>query len=87
MYDVCITSMYVHIIQHAKRLFPLKISNKILLEWGYQNESGEWVLVQKSVLDQDDVPKELDKLIGYQGTADPSSGFYCVYDGGQLKTN
>ena len=27
----------------------------------------------------------LEKEIGFEGTPDPATGFYCIYDGGKLR--
>lgn len=74
------------IAEHAKRLYPLQLSSKKDLEWGYQtgdNENIEWKTVDKSCLTN--AVEGLEKLIGFEGRPDPASGFYCVYDGGLLK--
>lgn len=74
------------IADHAKRLFPIQLSSKKTLEWGYQTgdgEDSEWKLVDKSCLT--DAVEGLEKLVGFEGRPDPASGFYCVYDGGRLK--
>ena len=73
-------------IQHAKRLYPLQLSSKKDLEWGYQtgdNENIEWKTVDKSCMAN--TVEGIEKLIGFEGRPDPASGFYCVYDGGRLK--
>ena len=88
--------------QHAKRLYPLQISPKVPIEWGYvakddtltdetndndveENEPEEdgndrirnWVTVDKAVLDS--IPgKGIEKQMGFVGTPDPTTGFYCV---------
>jgi hypothetical protein len=60
--------------QHAKRLFPMKISPKDQVEWAYEKDDA-WVTVDKAVLNGNDVdPKE----IGFEGTPDPNTGFFCV---------
>ena len=72
--------------QHAKRLYPIQMSGKKALEWGYltgDDEKSEWKIVDKSCLT--DVVEGLEKLIGFEGRPDPASGFYCAYDGGRLK--
>lgn len=62
-------------MQHARRLFPLQISLKATIEWAYQNlDSEEWFVVDKSVLETSDVPEGLEKMIGFEGRPDPSSG-------------
>lgn len=50
-----------------------------MVEWGYANDSDggvAWVAVDKSVLD--DAADGVEKLIGFEGTPDPATGFYCV---------
>jgi hypothetical protein len=68
-------------------LYPLQISNKKTLEWGYYQENDEeWKIVDKSILDEESNQLDgLEKLIGFEGRPDPSTGFYCVYDEGRLK--
>jgi hypothetical protein len=63
--------------QHAKRLFPLQISTKAQVEWGYRNEENAWVAVDKSVLDSVQ-EAGIEKSMGFEGTPDPTTGFYCV---------
>ena len=65
--------------QHAKRLFPIQLSSKKTLEWGYQTgdgEDSEWKLVDKSSLT--DAVEGLEKQVGFEGRHDPASGFFCV---------
>lgn len=71
------------IAEHAKRLFPLQVSIKDTVQWAYW-DNDDWVTVDKSVLDESDIPTDLEKLIGFEGRPDPSSGFYCVYNEGRL---
>mmetsp|Transcript_17987 Transcript_17987/g.41467 ORF Transcript_17987/g.41467 Transcript_17987/m.41467 type:complete len:217 (+) Transcript_17987:195-845(+) len=74
------------IAEHAKRLYPLQLSSKPDIEWGYlkgDNDSGEWKIVDKTCLT--DAVEGLEKMVGFEGRPDPASGFYCVYDGGRLK--
>ena len=77
------------IAEHAKRLLPLQVKPKDMVEWGYRtigdnddDEEPSWSIVDKSVCD--DAPKGVDKKIGFEGTPDPNSGFYCHYSGGRL---
>jgi len=67
--------------QHAKRLYPLQISPKVPVEWGYaavsnDDESTTWSSVDKSILSE--APEGIEKMIGFEGKPDPSTGFYCV---------
>jgi hypothetical protein len=78
--------------KHAKRLYPLKVSPKAQIEWGYQTSSDSendddenttdstescWITVDKAVLESIPV-KGIEKLMGFEGTPDPTTGFYCV---------
>lgn len=74
------------IAEHAKRLYPLQLSTKKTLEWGYQagdDDDSEWKTVDKSCMTES--VEGIEKMIGFEGRPDPASGFYCVYDGGRLK--
>ena len=71
------------IAEHAKRLFPLQVSIKDTVQWAYWTED-DWVTVDKAILDKQNVPDDLEKIIGFEGRPDPSSGFYCVYNEGRL---
>eukprot|EP00977_Amphora_coffeiformis_P028468 scaffold35293_cov260-Amphora_coffeaeformis.AAC.4 len=74
------------IAEHAKRLFPLQVSPKDTIAWAYWNEQDEsWTTVDKKILqDEANIPDGLEKLIGFEGRPDPSSGYYCVYNEGRL---
>ena len=52
-------------------------------EWGYFVDSTWKVVNIKETLanDTDGIEKE----IGFEGTPDPATGFYCIYDGGKLR--
>jgi hypothetical protein len=79
--------------KHAKRLYPLKVSPKAQIEWGYRistdtdsddendeaskNTDSNWITVDKNVLDSIPI-KGMEKLMGFEGTPDPTTGFYCV---------
>ena len=54
------------------------------MEWAYL-DGEEWKVVDKAILDLQSLPPGVEKMIGFQGTPDPASGYYCVYDGGKLK--
>lgn len=77
------------ILKHAKRLYPLQVSNKVTLQWAYAEGGDEdnktWTTVDKSIVDGESLPEGIEKMIGFEGTPDPASGFYCIYDGGQIK--
>ena len=69
------------IAEHSKRLYPLKVSIKKKIEWGYRYLSDsveEWKTVDKSCM-KDEV-KGLERLCGFEGKPDAATGFYCVYD-------
>jgi hypothetical protein len=76
------TRMYCLLMQHAKRLYPLLISAKAQIEWGYSADTSgsdnedTYVVVDKSVLDE--ASAGIEKLIGFEGVPDPATGFYCV---------
>jgi hypothetical protein len=75
------------IVDHANRLYPLKISNKKPVLWAYWDEQeSAWTTVDKTILDANDgsVPDNLEKIIGFEGKPDPNSGYYCVYNEGRL---
>lgn len=69
------------IAEHSRRMFPLQIRAKDQLEWGYScstaaqaegdQDETEWKVAGKV----ENMPNDIDKLIGFQGLADPS-GFY-----------
>jgi len=66
------------IAAHAARLYPLRITGKKKLQWGYEQENGdgEWTVVDKSC---DTGGEGLDtKLIGFQGLPD-KGGFYSSH--------
>ena len=70
-------------------MFPLQLSSKKTLEWGYNSAAGddedgevEWKIVDKSSVSEE--VEGLEKLIGFQGTADPASGFYIIDDSGKF---
>jgi hypothetical protein len=66
-------------------LYPLQVSAKKTIEWAYSEaEGGEWIHVDKSILDETALPDGIEKNIGFEGTPDPASGFYCVYDGRKI---
>ena len=74
------------IAEHAKRLLPLQVKPKDMVEWGYRatnsDDEPSWSPVDKSVCD--DAPKGMEKKIGFEGSPDPNSGFYCHYSSGRL---
>jgi hypothetical protein len=65
------------VAEHAKRLFPLQISIKDRVEWGFQSESNEWVAVNVKDVNVESIDA---KTIGFEGRPDPASGYYCHYD-------
>jgi len=72
-------------VQHAKRLFPLQVSPKEKIEWAYWDAEGDdWVIADKNVLQEEELPDGFEKIIGFEGRPDPASGYYCVYNEGKL---
>lgn len=76
------------VAEHAKRLYPLLISSKDKVEWGFQsnnnnnnnendNDTNKWVAVNVKDVNVDAVDV---KKIGFEGRPDPASGYYCHYD-------
>jgi hypothetical protein len=61
--------------QHAKRLFPLQISPKDTVIWAFW-DTDTWTIVDKAILEEqsDSLPANVEKLIGFEGRPDPSSG-------------
>jgi hypothetical protein len=77
---------FLCIPQHARRLFPTKVSTKDTVEWAYWNDSEDWNVVDKSVVESAQVSADFEKgkVIGFEGRPDPASGYYCFYNGGRL---
>ena len=46
------------------------------------NDSGEWILVDKSK--GDDAPSGIEKKSGFEGKPDKNTGFYCHYHEGRI---
>ena len=42
------------------------------------------MVVDKSVLEQQKLPGNIEKIIGFEGRPDPGSGYYCYYNEGRL---
>jgi hypothetical protein len=72
------------IAEHARRLYPLKILPKDTIEWGYaaSEEDETMKVVDKSAIEM--VNDGIEKKIGFQGKADPATGYYCHYENGRL---
>jgi len=72
----------VLIADHARRMFPLQVLAKDKVEWGYSTtttarEKEEDVIVEWTVAGKvDDMPADIDKLIGFQGLPE-RTGFYA----------
>ena len=66
----------------------MQLSLKDTVQWAYFNAaSEEWVIAEKAIVDNaTDLPADVEKgkAIGFEGLADPSSGFYCCYSEGRL---
>jgi hypothetical protein len=71
------------IAEHAKRLFPLQILNKDKIEWGYSlsSDDNDFVAVNVKQVTVDGVDL---KSIGFEGTPDPVTGYYCHYENGVM---
>jgi hypothetical protein len=66
-------------------LFPLQVSAKEKVDWAFWDVDNEdWIIVEKTVLDVDDLPDAIEKLVGFEGRPDPATGFYCMYNEGKL---
>eukprot|EP00567_Pseudictyota_dubia_P018136 CAMPEP_0197439188 /NCGR_PEP_ID=MMETSP1175-20131217/5993_1 /TAXON_ID=1003142 /ORGANISM="Triceratium dubium, Strain CCMP147" /LENGTH=214 /DNA_ID=CAMNT_0042969053 /DNA_START=203 /DNA_END=847 /DNA_ORIENTATION=- len=73
------------IAEHAKRLLPLQVRPKDVVEWAYcedDDDDDKWILVNKDVCD--DAPTGVEKKMGFEGLPDAATGFYCHYDQGRL---
>jgi len=81
--EMAVVSQRALLADHAKRLFPLQIAAKDKVEWAFASSGGEWVAVNKDSIQ--DMPVGLERKIGFEGTPDPSSGFYCHYVDGRLE--
>merc|ERR1711971_275608 len=81
--EIAVARQRALIAEHAKRIHPLKISQKDTIEWGYIDDSTSlYVTVSKDVCD--DAPKTIERKIGFEGIADPKTGFYCHYFEGRI---
>eukprot|EP00543_Licmophora_paradoxa_P009741 CAMPEP_0202462186 /NCGR_PEP_ID=MMETSP1360-20130828/52875_1 /ASSEMBLY_ACC=CAM_ASM_000848 /TAXON_ID=515479 /ORGANISM="Licmophora paradoxa, Strain CCMP2313" /LENGTH=199 /DNA_ID=CAMNT_0049084539 /DNA_START=20 /DNA_END=619 /DNA_ORIENTATION=- len=81
--EIAVAKQRVIIAEHSRRLFPLQILQNTKVEWGYfVTESEEWKVVDKVVVEN--APDGIEKMIGFEGRPDPSSGFYCHYNMGRL---
>mmetsp|Transcript_40365 Transcript_40365/g.49174 ORF Transcript_40365/g.49174 Transcript_40365/m.49174 type:complete len:234 (+) Transcript_40365:101-802(+) len=81
--DVAVARQRALIAEHAKRVHPLKVSQKDALEWGYYDDEAEsYIVVSKDVCN--DAPDGIERKIGFEGIADPTSGFYCHYYEGRI---
>lgn len=70
-------------LQHARRLFPLQVSPQAKVEWAFRaDDAADWSVVAS--VSMDDLPDNIDKIIGFEGRPDPASGYYCVYNEGRL---
>jgi hypothetical protein len=63
-------------------LYPLQVSQKDVLEWAYFDNDA-WTAVDCKAVDAE-APEGIEKQIGFEGTPDPATGFYCVYNEGKL---
>lgn len=73
------------IAEHSKRLLPLQVAPKDVVEWGYfSDETDDWVQVDPKDEALRLTVKNLEKKVGFEGKPDPASGFYCHYENGKL---
>jgi len=81
--EIAIARQRAIIAEHARRVHPLQVSPKDMLEWGYYDESESvYVSVSKDVCDN--LPNGIEKKIGFEGFPDVKTGFYCHYDKGRI---
>jgi len=80
--ELSISRQRALIAEHAKRLFPVQIQQGAVLEWGYEDASGEWQVVDVKAEGED--VKGIEKQFGFEGVADRGSGMYCLYKEGKL---
>jgi hypothetical protein len=81
--DIAVARQRALIADHARRLFPLKVSPKDKVEWALK-EGKDWKIVDKAVLEGSELPSGIEKLIGFEGKPDPGTGYYCFYNEGKL---
>jgi len=82
--EIAVTRQRGLIAEHAIRLNPLKFSSKTKMEWAYINaETDEWTKLDTTTTTSTD-EENVERKIGFEGIADPSSGYYCYYDNGKL---
>mmetsp|Transcript_46172 Transcript_46172/g.90171 ORF Transcript_46172/g.90171 Transcript_46172/m.90171 type:complete len:239 (+) Transcript_46172:105-821(+) len=76
------------LVEHARRLYPGRLRRGDTVEWGYGAPGGDdgggrtFVAVDKTVLDG--APAGVEGRVGFEGTPDPKSGFYCSPDAGRI---
>ena len=81
--EVAIAKQRALIAEHSKRLYILQIPANAVLDWGYLDVEGEWVVVDKSKGDDGDIDIDAKKF-GFEGISDKASGAYCHYAGGKI---
>lgn len=85
--EIAIYRQRALIAEHACRLFPLQVTQRDEVIWAFwDEESNEWIVVDKSVIENNtnNIPASVEKMIGFEGRPDPSTGYYCVYNEGRL---
>eukprot|EP00565_Helicotheca_tamesis_P006422 CAMPEP_0185730062 /NCGR_PEP_ID=MMETSP1171-20130828/8314_1 /TAXON_ID=374046 /ORGANISM="Helicotheca tamensis, Strain CCMP826" /LENGTH=238 /DNA_ID=CAMNT_0028399045 /DNA_START=111 /DNA_END=827 /DNA_ORIENTATION=+ len=88
--EIAVARQKALIAEHSKRLYPLQVLPKDRVEWAYyktsdadgDDDSGEWIPLDKDA--GKDAPEGIEKKIGFEGKADPKTGFYCHYNAGRL---
>mmetsp|Transcript_9041 Transcript_9041/g.12858 ORF Transcript_9041/g.12858 Transcript_9041/m.12858 type:complete len:232 (-) Transcript_9041:152-847(-) len=89
--EIAIARQKALIAEHSRRLYPLKVLAKDRVEWAYyktndnddDENDGEWIALSKDA-GKGELPDGIDKKIGFEGKADPKTGFYCHYNAGRL---
>jgi hypothetical protein len=80
--EMAVLAQRALLADHAKRLYPLQVLGKEKVEWAFMDK-GEWMWVQKDA--SMEIPPGIERKIGFEGTPDPSSGFYCHYVDGRIE--
>ena len=55
------------------------------MQWGYKDDNDEYILITKeTIATSNNEEAGLEKKIGFEGIADPQTGFYCNYKDGRI---
>jgi len=82
--DIAVARQRALIAEHAKRLYPLQISAKDKVQWGYLNNEEYITITKDMIAKSNDSAVGFEKNIGFEGIADPQTGFYCHYKDGRI---